>query len=147
MPKIPGGGRRNSNVFRGLIVGRGSVHSSTTLIAEVDNDNGKGNGPYRYLTDVFGRLHGVSAGKYVLVFGEFRYNKKRGYEGPDQLQNLYNDPDKNAGVTDFNIVQKARQDALRFQFENRGVEPDTPGPMPSPKFQRLDRLGIDGGPR
>ena len=87
---MPAGRRRKSNVFRGLLVGRGSVHSSTTLIAEVDNDFGKGNGPYRYLTDVFGRLHGVSAGKNVLVFGEFRYNKKRGYEGPDQLQNLYN---------------------------------------------------------
>ena len=41
---------------------------------------------------------GVLAGQYVLVFGEFRFNKRRGYEDPDKFQDLYNDPDKNAGV-------------------------------------------------
>src|SRR5579862_8320729 len=39
---------------------------------------------------------GVQAGKYVVLFDRFRYDKRTGYNGPDGFKNLYNDPDKAA---------------------------------------------------
>lgn len=50
---------------------------------------------------------GMPAGKYVVLFAQFKYSKRRGLMGPDQLKNLYNDPDKNAQDSQFVIQHQA----------------------------------------
>ena len=50
---------------------------------------------------------GVPAGHYVVCFvqlqGSFRFGKANGWHGTDGLKNLYNDPDKNKGNSEFAI--------------------------------------------
>jgi hypothetical protein len=60
-----------------------------------------------------GARDGVEAGSYVVTFVQLHHPKAlfghRGsalYEQPDELKNLYNDPDKNANVGEFNVEIK-----------------------------------------
>jgi hypothetical protein len=72
---------------------------------------------------------GVPAGKYVVTFAQFKYNKKKGLLGPDQLKNLYNDPDKNANITQFVIDnQSAGKTNYLFNLEVQGKEAAAAGP-------------------
>jgi hypothetical protein len=71
---------------------------------------------------------GVPAGKYVVTFAQFEYNKKKGLVGPDQLKNLYNDPDKNAQKTEFVIDHQSGKTDCVFKLEVQGKEAETPGP-------------------
>ena len=52
---------------------------------------------------------------------------KRGLLGPDQLKNLYNDPDKNKSIPEFHIDHKApgRKDYV-FDLKLAGKEPVEP---------------------
>jgi hypothetical protein len=73
---------------------------------------------------------GVPPGHYVVTIAQLTHRKKRGYTGPDLLKNLYNDPEKNAKVDQFNIEHKApgKRDHT-FDLRVAGEEPvDTPGP-------------------
>lgn len=45
---------------------------------------------------------GLPAGKFVVTFALLKVTNQ-GLLGPDQLNNLYNDPEKNAKVSEFNI--------------------------------------------
>ena len=47
------------------------------------------------------------AGTYVIVFAVPTDKKKHGYVGPDELKNLYNDPEKNEKIPEFKIDHKA----------------------------------------
>lgn len=49
---------------------------------------------------------GLPAGKFIVTFAVLRVTNQ-GLLGPDQLNNLYNDPDKNAHIPEFNIVHEA----------------------------------------
>lgn len=50
---------------------------------------------------------GVPAGTYVVTFAVLRDVRKHGLEGPDGLNNLYNDPEKNANNAEFKIEHQA----------------------------------------
>jgi hypothetical protein len=73
---------------------------------------------------------GVPAGQYVVTFAQLTYRKKRGHCGPDGLKNLYNDPEENAKVAEFNINHQARgKTDYVFDLQVAGREPiSTPGP-------------------
>jgi|HubBroStandDraft_6_1064221.scaffolds.fasta_scaffold115982_2 hypothetical protein len=51
----------------------------------------------------YDRADGAPPGKYVVTFAQLKYKKKRGFLGPDQLKNQYNDPDRNAKIPEFNV--------------------------------------------
>jgi hypothetical protein len=80
---------------------------------------------------------GVEAGAYVVTFVQlhhpkalFGHRKSALFQQPDELKNLYNDPDKNAAIPEFNveIKQPGRAD-WRFDLAVAGKEPvTTPGP-------------------
>ena len=72
---------------------------------------------------------GLPAGKFIVTFAVLRVTA-RGLIGPDQLKNLYNDPDKNAKIPEFNIVHQApgKKDYV-FDLKIAGQEAvETPGP-------------------
>jgi hypothetical protein len=48
---------------------------------------------------------GVPAGVYIVTFAVLKVTP-HGLIGPDQLKNLYNDPDKNAQVLEFKFAQE-----------------------------------------
>lgn len=50
---------------------------------------------------------GRPAGNYVFVFAVLNDRKKKGKVGPDQLKNLYNDPEKNEKDPRFKIHHEA----------------------------------------
>ncbi len=73
---------------------------------------------------------GVASGHYVVTFAQLTYRKKRGHCGPDGLKNLYNDPDENAKVAEFNIDHHVpgKTDYV-FDLQVAGREPiSSPGP-------------------
>jgi hypothetical protein len=73
---------------------------------------------------------GVPPGHYVVAIAQLTYRKKRGYIGPDGLKNLYNDPEKNAKVDQFNIEHKAPgKTNYAIELKLEGEEPvSNPGP-------------------
>jgi hypothetical protein len=72
---------------------------------------------------------GVKPGKYVLTFALLKHRGKFGVVGPDRLNNLYNDPDKNAKVEEFTIDHQAPgKSDYTFQLSIAGKDPGTPGP-------------------
>jgi hypothetical protein len=85
---------------------------------------------------------GIKPGSYVVAFAKLKRMPPRGFEGPDQLQNLYNDPDKNAREAEFLIEHKVpgKTDYV-FDLKVAGVEPvNQPGP------KAFTSLRIAGGP-
>jgi hypothetical protein len=72
---------------------------------------------------------GVPVGKYIVLFGKWggRFKADR---GPDQLHNLYNDPDKNKNDSRFNIeVTKPGKDDYVFDLAVEGKPTEnSPGP-------------------
>ncbi|HXY35338.1 MAG TPA: hypothetical protein VEI07_13995 [Planctomycetaceae bacterium] len=72
---------------------------------------------------------GVVPGKYVVTFALLQRKGKFGLAGPDRLNNLYNDPDKNATVEGFAIDHKAPgKSDYYFDLAIAGKEAGTPGP-------------------
>ncbi len=72
---------------------------------------------------------GIKPGKYVLTFAILKERGKFGMVGPDKLNNLYNDPDKNADIAEFKIDHKAPgKSDYSFNLELAGREAATPGP-------------------
>ena len=79
---------------------------------------------------------GVQTGSYVITFVQLHSRPNIGrqrnsmFKGPDELKNLYNDPDKNAEIPEFKIDLKPPgiKDA-HFNLTVEGKEPvTTPGP-------------------
>lgn len=72
---------------------------------------------------------GVPPGKYVLTFALLKRRGKFGLTGPDRLNNLYNDPDKNAKLEGFEIDHQApgKTDYF-FNLQIAGQTPAAPGP-------------------
>ena len=72
---------------------------------------------------------GVKPGKYILTFAILRERGKFGLIGPDKLNNLYNDPDKNSNIPEFTIDHKAPgKSDYSFNLELAGKEAASPGP-------------------
>jgi hypothetical protein len=72
---------------------------------------------------------GFPAGTFVVTFAVLKVTM-RGLLGPDQLMNLYNDPDKNAQIPDFHIEHRAPgKTDYRFDLKIAGQQAvETPGP-------------------
>ena len=76
----------------------------------------------------YGIGDGEPAGTYVIVFAALTDKKKHGYVGPDELKNLYNDPEKNEKIPEFKIDHKAPGKAdYEFNLKVAGSEKQTPG--------------------
>jgi hypothetical protein len=72
---------------------------------------------------------GVKEGKYVLTIALLHRRGKKGYLGPDELKNLYNDPDKNANSPEFAIDHKAPgKSDYAINLELAGKEAGIEGP-------------------
>jgi hypothetical protein len=90
-------------------------------------------GKFEFTT--YDKADGVPAGSYVVCFAQLQGGirlggGKRGWDGPDQLKNLYNDPDKNKDEKQFvvEITSPGKTD-WDFNLEVTGKEPVTnPGP-------------------
>jgi hypothetical protein len=75
---------------------------------------------------------GHSPGRFVITIAKLRKMKRvewTQYVGPDELKNLYNDPDKNARRPEFVIRHEApgKEDYL-FDLKVAGQAPAQPGP-------------------
>jgi hypothetical protein len=64
-----------------------------------------------------------------VTIAQLKSRGKRGFYGPDELQNLYNDPEVNAKKPEFSIDHKAPgKSDYQFDLKIAGVEPvKTPG--------------------
>lgn len=71
---------------------------------------------------------GVKTGTYVVTFAQPKLVGER-RRGPDALENLYNDPDKNAQVPEFKIDHQApeKKDYV-FDLKVAGMPRGTTGP-------------------
>lgn len=105
-------------------------HKRPKLIAGCSAD-----GHFDFTT--FDAHDGVQCGSYVVTFVQlkslaapFGRNKKAGYGPPDELKNLYNDPDKNAEVKEFNVeVKPPGIKNAHFDLIVAGKDPvEQPGP-------------------
>jgi hypothetical protein len=101
-------------------------------------------GNFTFSTNSLG--DGVVPGKYVVTFAELhrpgidvvggrrRVRIARGqpnvFEQPDELKNLFNDPDKNANLPEFKLdLQPPGRDDYHFDLAVEGKEPvEHPGP-------------------
>jgi hypothetical protein len=72
---------------------------------------------------------GVPPGKYVVAIAELERGGRASYGGPDGLNNLYNDPDKNAQNREL-VIDHHRPGKTDYYFNLRiaGEEPVQPGP-------------------
>jgi hypothetical protein len=72
---------------------------------------------------------GLTPGKYVLLFAVLDRRKKQGMEGPDQLKNLYNDPDVNGKKEGFTInLEASGKPDCQFNLSVTGEAAKSPGP-------------------
>jgi len=85
----------------------------------------------------YAKQDGVPAGVYVVTFAVFKVTPQ-GLIGPDQLKNLFNDPDKNALLPDFKFVQGAPGKA-DYLFDLK-VADQTPVEIPGPNARTDLRL-------
>jgi hypothetical protein len=74
---------------------------------------------------------GLPPGKYVLLFAMLALNKKQGWHGPDELKNLYNDPDVNGKKQQFTINHDAP--GKTDYAIDLSVAGETPVAAPGPK--------------
>jgi hypothetical protein len=91
----------------------------------------------KFFFSTYGARDGVEAGTYVVTFVQLHhpqslFNRRAGsvFEQPDELQNLYNDPDKNAAVPEFRVeIQPPGRNDWRFDLAVAGKDSNpTPGP-------------------
>jgi hypothetical protein len=76
----------------------------------------------------YGIGDGVPPGNYVFVFAVLTDRKKKGLVGPDQLKNLYNDPEKNEKKPGFKIDHNGPKKDYSFDLAVAGQEEGTTGP-------------------
>jgi len=88
---------------------------------------------------------GVPCGKYVVTFAQLRRSSKNGsrgggliqvFEGPDELKNLYNDPQKNRNEKEFAVeVQSPGKTDYEFGLSVAGKDP-----VPAPSEYAVTRV-------
>jgi hypothetical protein len=74
---------------------------------------------------------GIPPGKYVLLFAALQRNKKKGWVGPDALNNLFNDPEVNGKKEQFTIDHQA-PGKTNYSF-NLSVAGETPVTAAGPR--------------
>jgi hypothetical protein len=81
------------------------------------------NGEFKFTT--YGQNDGIKPGKYIVTFGVFKNQRIVGLVPPDQLHNLYTDPDENAkNSPEFVIDHKAPGNKeYKFNLVVMGKEP------------------------
>jgi hypothetical protein len=110
--------RPNLAKFAGTVTVDGQPPAKGTVIVVILNDPKKPaprNKPSQYaIADPEGHFEfstslkgdGTLPGSYVVTFAELHPHGRRGFFPPDELKNLYNDPDKNAGKNEFQLDLK-----------------------------------------
>jgi hypothetical protein len=110
--------RPNLARFSGTVTVDGQTPTKGTVIVVVLNDPKKPaprNKPNQYaIADPDGHFEfstslkgdGTLPGSYIVTFAELHPHGRRGFFSPDELKNLYNDPDKNAGNAEFQLDLK-----------------------------------------
>jgi len=85
-------------------------------------------GTFEFSTSLKG--DGTLPGSYVVTFAQLHPHGTRGYFPPDELKNLYNDPDKNAGKPEFHVeLTPPGKTDYAFNLKVAGEQPvDQPGP-------------------
>jgi hypothetical protein len=69
---------------------------------------------------------GISPGKYIVLFAIFKHNRILRFAPPDQLHNLYNDPDENVKNPEFVVDHQAPgKKNYEFNLAVSGKEPVT----------------------
>jgi hypothetical protein len=84
----------------------------------------------RFAFTSYDRGDGVPPGTYVVLFARLNMGGRLGnFDGPDLLNNLYNDPDKNAADPEFQItVSEPGKSDYHFNLGIAGKPSATPGP-------------------
>jgi hypothetical protein len=109
-----------------VLIDRNSIDGQATSHRFVECD-----GEGKFAFNSYGFHDGVPPGSYVLAIaqltrrgGSFRYTE------PDQLHNLFNDPEKNAQKPEFQVEHaKPGKSDYELALTLAGVEPvETPGP-------------------
>jgi hypothetical protein len=123
--------------FSGVVTVDGTAPATFTLVM-LWNPKQPNAGMLRTICDSEGRFtftsyepgDGVPPGNYVVLFARFNMGRPLGnFDGPDLLNNLYNDPDKNASKPEFQItVDAPGKSDYRFNLAVAGEQPATPGP-------------------
>ncbi len=82
------------------------------------------------------REGGVDPGNYLVAIAMLRRGRPGSFRGPDELHNLYNDPEKNASLPGFAVdLKPPGKTNANFNLEVAGKEPvATPGPKSVVKF-------------
>jgi hypothetical protein len=85
-------------------------------------------GSFEFSTSIKG--DGTLPGSYIVTFAELHPHGRRGFFPPDELKNLYNDPDKNAGKPDFHVeLTPPGKSDYTFDLRVAGEQPvEKPGP-------------------
>ena len=72
---------------------------------------------------------GVPAGSYTVLFGEFKIGARAALKQPDDLKNLYDDPDKNGQESQFKVdLQPPGKTDCDFDLKLAGQDAGSPGP-------------------
>jgi hypothetical protein len=127
--------------FAGNVTIDGQPPSADSALVVMLNDQSKADAPAgsglwtecgsegKFSFTTYTRDDGVPGPKtYVVTFAQLR-RAKEFRVGPDQLENRYNDPDKNAKNPEFTIVHKARgKTDYAFNLNVTGEPPGSLGP-------------------
>jgi hypothetical protein len=73
---------------------------------------------------------GADPGSYIVTFAKLHQRGRRGYFPPDELKNLYNDPDKNTEKPEFHVeLTPPGKTDYTFDLKVAGEKPvEKPGP-------------------
>jgi hypothetical protein len=105
--------------FAGTVTVDGQPPAKGTVVVVILNDPKKPaprNNPNQYaISDADGHFEfstslkgdGTLPGEYIITFAELHPHGRRGFFPPDELKNLYNDPDKNGGKPEFRLDLKS----------------------------------------
>lgn len=124
--------------FAGTVTVDGQPPGPFTLVLLMDPKNPKA-GVRKAVCDADGKFaftsyeqgDGVPPGSYVVLFARFNMGGRlRQYDPPDQMHNLYNDPEKNVEIPEFLVTVAAPgKTDYAFELSVSGKEPVShPGP-------------------
>jgi hypothetical protein len=93
------------------------------------------NGDFTFRT--YEKADGAPVGSYVVLFAVLQPKGHGVFLGPDELKNLYNDPDKNAKNPDLNVtVERPGKTNYSFDLKVAGADHAQPGPHAITKIDR-----------
>jgi hypothetical protein len=95
----------------------------------------KKNGEFAFRT--YEKADGAPTGSYVVLFAILQPKGHGVFFGPDKLNNLYNDPDKNEKNPDLNVtIERPGKTDYSFDLKVAGAERAEPGPHAITKLDR-----------